>query len=335
MRHPIDAFFSQSADKYHVVRNEEIEGRSLTVVDVAMPIAKGSNSLLAYRGWLDLKRGAIPIKLYHGQNQGEAPKNQFDHRQPDEIVTTHEIRELPNGGYYPTKTVREVWDRDPEAPEPTAAEWDEVKADKRRLPLVVHRRYTWDCSVVELKTDFGDGFFTIPFPAGQQLFDHDVGKMIGALDAKPLVKVGQQAPPLSIAHWLDGKPRTPADWKGQVVVLDFWGLWCGGCRSSVPRLNAIQDRFGTEPVTFISVHNAEKDRMKLAARIGEFKTKNKWNFIGAIDTGTMLEDSVTTNAYGIRGFPTLVIIGTDGRIVYVDPRANASNSASIIAAGLI
>ena len=221
MRHPFDAFFSQSADKYRVVRNEEIDGRSLTVVDVAMPIAKGSNSLLAYRGWLDLKRGAIPIKLYHRKNQGEAPKNQFDHPQPDEIVTTHEIRELPNGGYYPAKTVNKIWDRDPEAPEPTAAEWDEVKAGKRQLALIVHRRYAWECSVVEVKTHFDDNFFTIPFPAGSSLFDHDVGKMIGALDAKPLVEVGQCRHRYD-RHWLDGNRERWLIAKGQVVVLDFW-----------------------------------------------------------------------------------------------------------------
>ncbi len=319
MQHPFDAFFSQSAEKYRVVREEEVGGRLLTVVDVAVPIAKDSTTLLAYRAWLDLKRGALPMKMYHRQNVGEAPKDQFDRWQPAEIVRTQEIRELPNGAFYPAKTVREIWQRDTDAPELSEAEWREVRAGTRPLKMVVHRRYTWDCTVVEIRSRFDEGFFVIPFPEGQALFDHDAGKTIGALELKPLVQVGQQAPPLSIAHWLDGKHRDLDSLKGQVVVLDFWGLWCGPCRSSVPKLKSLQEGFRGRPVTFISIHNAEKNPTELAARIRGFKTKSEWNFIGAIDKGRMLEDSVTSHAYGVRGFPTKVIIGPDGRIVYVDP----------------
>lgn len=318
MRNPFDAFFSQSAEKYRVVRQEEVGGRSLTVVDVAVPIAEDSTTLLAYRAWLDLKRGALPMKLYHRQNVGEAPKDQFDRWQPDEIVTTQEIRELPNGALYPAKTVSEAWERDTDAPELTEAEQREVQAGTRQLKMVVHRRRAWECSVVEIKSRFDDGFFVIPFPDGQKIFDHDAGKTIGALDPKPQVRVGQQAPPLSIAHWLDGKQRDLDTLKGQVVVLDFWGLWCGACRSSIPKLKSIQESFRDKPVTFISIHNAEKNPTELAARIREFKAKSEWNFIGAIDTGRMIEDSVTSNAYGIRGFPTMLIVGPDGRIVYAD-----------------
>src|SRR4029079_6698848 len=127
-----------------------------------------------------------------------------------------------------------------------------------------------------------------------KLFDHDAGKMIGALDPKPLVKAGQQAPPLSIARWLDGKPRALADLKRQVVVLDFWGLWCGACRASVPRLDKIQKRFENQPVTFISIHTAEKDPAVLATQIEGFIKSTGWQYTAAIDKGQMLENSATT-----------------------------------------
>lgn len=319
VRHPIDAFFSQPAEKYRVVRAEEVDGRALLVVDVAVPIAEDSTTLFAFRGWLDLKRGVIPMKLFHRQNVGEAPNDQFDRWQPDEIVTTHEIHELPNGAFYPVRTAREVYVRDPDAPQLTEAEWKEVREGTRQLKMVVHRRHAWECSLVEIKTTYDDGFFVIPFPEGQLLSDHDTGKTIGALEPQTLVQVGQSAPPLSISHWLDGRQRTLEDLKGQVVVFDFWGLWCGACRSSVPRLKSIQESFRGKPVTFISIHNADKDPAELAARIREFKTKTNWNFIGAIDKGRMLEDSVTSNAYGIRGYPTMVIVGPDGKIAYADP----------------
>lgn len=324
MRHPIDAFFSRPADEYRIVREEVLDGRKTVVVETSVPIDPQSTTRLAYRAWLDLQRGAIPLKMYQRQNSGDAaPIDQFDLWQPTEIVTTQQIRELPGGAFYPVKTVSETLQLDPDAPEPTAAEWLEVKAGKRKLPQVVERRNTWDCTLVELKSHFDDGFFVVPFPSGQKLFDHDAGKIIGALDPKPPVQVGAKAPPLSIGLWLDGKQRSAEHFKGQVVVLDFWGLWCGACRSSVPTLKAMQESFRGKPVTFIGIHTAESDPEALAARIREFTTKNDWNFLGAIDAGRMTEDSVTSNTFGVRSFPTLIVVGPDGDVVYTDPDLEA------------
>jgi thiol-disulfide isomerase/thioredoxin len=324
-RHPFDAFFSQPADRYRVVRQETINGRLLTVVDVAVPIASDSTTLLSFRGWLDLERGALPIKLFYIQSIAELSAAAWDQRPPREIITTHEVRELPNGGLYPATTVAEEWSKDPDAADLTEAEWAKVRAGLRANPLVVHRRRTWACSVVEIPTALEDNFFVIPFPAGQKLFDHDAGKMIGALEPRPLVKIGQPAPPLTVAHWLDGRSRTLDDQRGQVVVLDFWGLWCGACRQVIPDLKSLQEKFADRPVTFVSVHTADGDSAELAKRITNFNEASGWQFLAAIDSGTMIEDSATTNAYGIQHFPSTVIIGPDGKVIYAEPDIGGPN----------
>jgi thiol-disulfide isomerase/thioredoxin len=320
--HPYDAFFSQAAEKYRVVRQDQLDGHLLTVVEVAVPMAPAGTNQLFFRAWLDLKRGAIPLKMLHSQGVDKLPDNFFDRVQVRSDTTTHAVRELRNGAYYPAKTVCEDWDRDPDQPEPTDAQRAEIRDGKRKLPTVVHRRHTWDCALVNVEPRFDADFFILRFPEGQILFDHDAGKVQGALDPRPLAKVGQEAPPLTIARWLDGKPRTLDDLRGQVVVLDFWGLWCSACRTSVPQHNSLQDRFKDRPVTFISIHTADQDQDELAAQIKEFAKGNGWQFIAAIDQGKMLEDSVTTNAYGIDGFPMRVIIGPDGKIAYVDPASD-------------
>ncbi len=66
--HPFDAFFSQAAEKYRVVRQEELDGRTVTVVDVMVPLAEGANTKLGYRAWLDLARARLPLKLAHGSS---------------------------------------------------------------------------------------------------------------------------------------------------------------------------------------------------------------------------------------------------------------------------
>lgn len=316
-RHPCDAFFSAPAARYRVVRAEEIDGRRLIVVDVAADMVDESPSRLIYRAWIDLDRGAVPIKAYSLQGSDQTPAGVFDHQAPWEVTKTHEIRALPNGGFYPTKVVLERMGGDPDAPPPDQ-HTGSAPRDDQATAGVPHRRHTWTCTLVEAAPQLDDNFFFLPFPEGQKLFDHDAGKMIGALDRKPLVKVGQPAPPLTIAQWVDGKSRNLEDLKGQVVVLDFWGLWCGPCRSSVPRLKEIQQSFQNQPVTFICVHTAERDSAELAPRIAEFQKSNDWQYVAAIDAGRMIEDSVTTHDYGIRGFPTTVIIDRTGRIAYVD-----------------
>jgi thiol-disulfide isomerase/thioredoxin len=268
---------------------------------------------------LDLARGAVPLRLYQQQATPDVPVNAFDRWQPSEVTTTHAVRELPGGGCYPAKTVMECWQQDADAPPLTLQELAEIREGKRRLPMSVHRRYTWDCSLVEVSQPKQADFFVLPFSEEQKLYDHDAGKVVGALEEKPLVEVGQPAPPWSIGRWLDGRTRTLEDLKGQVVVLNFWGLTCGGCRDSVSQWKAIQDRFADRPVAFIGIHTAEADSTALAARITEFQRSHKWLAIGAIDAGRMTENSVTTNAYGIKQFPCTVIVDPAGKVAYVDP----------------
>jgi len=316
--HPYDGFFSQPAERYTVVREEMVDGRLLTVVEVDVPLNEDVRDVWRYRAWLDLKRGALPIKMFYDQVATDKPRADFDKIIPRYIATTEEIKELPGGAFFPSKTTAEDWRFDSSV-QLNKDEWAEIHAGKRKEPMAVDTRQIWDCSLVDNQPQFTEDFFVLPFPEDQQLYDHDAHKMVGELERQPLVKVGQPAPPLTISHWLDGKPRTLADLKGQVVVLDFWGLWCGPCRASIPKLKAIQAQFPDRPVTFIAIHNAEKDPKDLAARIAEFQQKNEWRFIAAIDSGRMIEDSVTSAAYGMKGFPTTVIIGADGKIVYVDP----------------
>jgi cytochrome c biogenesis protein CcmG/thiol:disulfide interchange protein DsbE len=63
--------------------------------------------------------------------------------------------------------------------------------------------------------------------------------------AGPIV-VGRMAPNFR-ATTLDGKKLTLADFKGQVLVLNFWATWCGPCRTELPLLNTyeqVQGKFG-------------------------------------------------------------------------------------------
>ena len=233
------------------------------------------------------------------------------------MTTTTEIKRLDNGGYYPSRTVEEDFNSDPEGPALSEAEWAEVRAGKRKAPPnVVFERYTWECTTVDANVPAGDDFFVLKFPECQPFFDLDAGKVIGGLKKTPAVKAGEPAPVWKVARWVDGKQHALVDFRGKVIVLDFWKMWCGACRNSVPALIAVQEKYKDEPVVFVSIHTGDKDAEKLADRIGKFAAEQKWHFLAAIDSGTMTENSVTSHAYGCDGFPTEVVIGPDGRVSY-------------------
>jgi uncharacterized protein (TIGR03067 family) len=182
-RHLIDLFYRAAEENYRVVKQEEVDGRLLTVVDSLVDSANEPRHLL--RGWLDLARGAVPVKIFATQVLPTATIDTFDQweretfeRAHASTLATEEIRELPNGGFYPVRTRRE----DRAVPLDAAkTKPDGVEGDKRPRPTaIVEHRYTWDCPLVEIKTDWAPKFFVLRFPEGQKIFDHDARKSGGA-----------------------------------------------------------------------------------------------------------------------------------------------------------
>lgn len=146
----------------------------------------------------------------------------------------------------------------------------------------------------------------------------DVSKATEHEPAKPIA-VGQPAPELAIDEWTDGKHRTLADYKGRVVVLDFWGIWCGPCLKSIPVMRDLAAKYGPREVVFLAIHTAGGDRQQ----IERLKRLYSWNAPSAIDRGTSEADSACARLYGVRGFPTVMVIDRQGKIAFnssVDPQ---------------
>lgn len=118
---------------------------------------------------------------------------------------------------------------------------------------------------------------------------------------------GKTAPDFKLADWIGSDPKTLADLKGKIVVLDFWATWCGPCIASIPKNNELAAKYADD-VVFIGVCHP-RGAEKMAATV-----KNKGiKYPVAADP-----DGKAGNAYKVNGYPDYYIIGRDGKLLVAD-----------------
>ena len=117
------------------------------------------------------------------------------------------------------------------------------------------------------------------------------------------LKTGAAAPQFSLPD-KNGKLISLTDFKGKYVVLDFWGTWCSWCMREIPRMKNYYDKY-SEKVEFIGI--ACKDQMSSWEKVLVEKDLNWTNLFN--------ENKELTKIYGIRGYPSKVIINPEGIII--------------------
>lgn len=93
--------------------------------------------------------------------------------------------------------------------------------------------------------------------------------------------------------------------KGKVVYLDFWASWCGPCRQSFPWMNEMQAKYGARGFQVLAI-NVDANR----GDADKFLAQTAAAFNVAFDAR-----GETPRTYGIKGMPSSVLIGADGKIL--------------------
>ena len=101
-----------------------------------------------------------------------------------------------------------------------------------------------------------------------------------------------------------GRTLSLDQFKGQVVMINFWASWCGPCRKEMPLLDDIYRRYGRMGFTLLGV-NVEPDRGSALAWLKQTPV----TFPILFDA-----DSKVSKLYGVAGMPTTVFIDRKGNV---------------------
>ena len=136
---------------------------------------------------------------------------------------------------------------------------------------------------------------------------------ISAANAKELKLLTPRAAPGALALLdLDGKPHTLADYKGRVVLINFWASWCPPCRAEMPSMQRLKDAMKNEPFSILAVNMAETE-----TEVRQFLKDIKDMKDAKLDfTILMDKDGKALKEWKLFVFPTSYVLDAEGKLRY-------------------
>jgi peroxiredoxin len=153
--------------------------------------------------------------------------------------------------------------------------------------------------VAENKSDAG--FDAYVADLGKEMMEKKTAEVKKTIISKP-------APAFTLVD-ATGKKVTLADFKGKVIVLDFWATWCGPCISSFPGMQKVVDQYRNNPnvkILFVNTWERADDKVKKAT---DFLAAKKYRFDVLFDKDNSVAEQFTVDA-----IPTKFVIDQSGNI---------------------
>lgn len=132
----------------------------------------------------------------------------------------------------------------------------------------------------------------------------------------PLLAAGTQAPEFT-AIKPDGSELHLAEYRGRVVVLDFWATWCGPCMRAMPHLQQIWASTREQGVEAVGICVWD-ERAAFDAWMADPKVKTTFQKAfdpAGVNRDNANADSIAKRLYNVSGIPTMYVIDREGKIV--------------------
>ncbi len=114
---------------------------------------------------------------------------------------------------------------------------------------------------------------------------------------------------------LDGKPISLMDYRGKVVLLDFWAVWCGPCVGEIPNVKVVYEKYHDKGFDVIGVSFDENE-----AVVREFVKEKTLPWRQILDSSGF--GGVFAKQYGVRGIPAPFLIDRNGKVISVKARGS-------------
>ncbi|MBE7410969.1 MAG: TlpA family protein disulfide reductase [Leptospiraceae bacterium] len=112
---------------------------------------------------------------------------------------------------------------------------------------------------------------------------------------------------ISLKDW-NGKEFTLSDYRGKIIVLDFWASWCEPCKKSIPVIESLKKGADPEKIIFRGINTdsgkSPKEVKKIAENFG-------MTYDSLLDPDTILSDTLQ-----ITGLPALAFFNEKGELLY-------------------
>ena len=116
---------------------------------------------------------------------------------------------------------------------------------------------------------------------------------------------GSETPSLALND-LSGRAHAIGDYRGRVLLVNFWATWCEPCRAEMASMQRLQERLAGRPFTVLLVNHGEA-----RIRVGEFAKREALGFSILLDPN---QDA--SRAWRVRVLPSSFLVDAAGRVRY-------------------
>ena len=142
--------------------------------------------------------------------------------------------------------------------------------------------------------------------------------MTFALIAAPTLKVGDPAPKLQTGKWVQGEPVKAFE-KDKAYLVEFWATWCPPCRTSIPHLNEVHNKFKDKGLIVIGQDCWERDESRVAPFVKQMGDKMTYRV--ALDDKTSSKKGQMAETWmeaaGRDGIPSAFLVDAKGKIAWI------------------